>query len=348
MTTRLLLVLAVLLACVAPACAQWLEQSSGVTARLRGISAVNDRIAWASGAGGTCLRTVDGGKTWQRLSVPGAESLDFRDIEAFDADTAYLLSIGEGDQSRIYKTRDGGRNWTLQFTNQNPKAFFDAIAFWDRENGLAISDPVEGRFLVIRTTDGGAHWTPVPPANLPPALPNEAAFAASGTCLSVFGNGHVWIGTGGAAKARVFRSTDKGLTWQVADTPIMAGIASAGIFSIAFRDALHGVAVGGDYRKESEAGDNLALTEDGGKTWQLVRSGGLAGFRSGAAFANGATGKQLLAVGPSGSEVSRDGGKSWQRFDEQGYDAVSMARRGQASWASGANGRIARYSASTR
>src|SRR5262245_32130334 len=111
--------------------AQWIEQSSGTKARLRGISVVSDRIAWASGAQGTYLKTIDGGATWQAGSVPGAEALDFRDVEAFDAKNAYLLSIGEGEKSRIYKTGDGGQTWQLQFTNRNPKAFFDAMAFWD-------------------------------------------------------------------------------------------------------------------------------------------------------------------------------------------------------------------------
>jgi photosystem II stability/assembly factor-like uncharacterized protein len=356
MKIRLLLSSIVVLAINTGAFAQWIEQTSGVTARLRGLSAVSNQIAWASGSGGACLRTIDGGKTWLKLTLPGAESLDFRDIEAFDANTAYVLSIGEGDKSRIYKTTDGGKSWTLQFTNRNPNAFFDAIAFWDRNNGLAISDPVDGRFVVIRTTDGGGHWTQVPPENVPPALPNEGAFAASGTCLTAYGGRHAWFGTGGAAKARVFRSTDKGLTWQVSETPLAAGVASAGIFSVAFHDQLRGVIVGGDYRKEKEAVDNVAVTDDGGRTWILVKDSGLTGFRSGVGltFINAqfvvkdAVSVLTLAVGPSGSEYSRDGGRSWSRFDDKGYDTVSFARRGNAGWASGANGRIARFSPDSR
>ena len=230
--------------------AQWVMQASGTTVRFRGVSAVSDKVAWASGAKGTYARTTDGGQTWQAATVPGAEMLDFRDVEAFDADTAYLLSIGEGENSRIYKTIDGGRNWMLQFINKNPKAFFDAIAFRDRRYGLAVSDQVDGRFVIIRTTDGGATWRQIPPENMPPALPGEGAFAASGTCLVVQGRNNVWFGTGGAAKARVFRSSDGGMTWQVAETPILSRNASSGIFSLAFKDALHGIAIGGDYRQE--------------------------------------------------------------------------------------------------
>jgi photosystem II stability/assembly factor-like uncharacterized protein len=348
MKLRLFLLAVLVVGSSRQAAAQWIEQTSGVTARLRGLSAVSEQVAWASGSGGTCLRTIDGGKTWQKLTVPDAATLDFRDIEAFDANTAYLLSIGEGDKSRIYKTTDGGKTWTLQFKNDHPKAFFDAIAFWDRNHGLAFSDPVDGRFAVIRTVDGGKTWQPVPPANIPPALPNEGGFAASGTCLTVYGNKHAWLSTGGAAKARVFRSTDQGQTWQVAETPVLAGVASAGIFSAVFRDGKRGVISGGDYRKEKEAVDNVALTEDGGQSWQLVK--GVTGYRSGLAFvsvklpAKGST-AVLLAVGPAGSDYSLDGGKSWRSFDEKGYDSVSAARNGNAAWASGAGGRIAKFSA---
>src|SRR5262245_48166167 len=284
----------------------WSLQASNTTARLRGVSAVNAKVAWASGSNGTYLKTIDGGSTWQAAIVPGAESLDFRDVEAFDASTAYLLSIGEGEKSRIYKTTDGGKNWKLQFTNQNPKAFFDAMAFWDANRGIAFSDPVDGHFLIIRTNDGGATWKEVSPGNIPPALPDEGGFAASGTCITVQGSKNVWIGTGGGA-ARVFRSVDGGDHWQVATTPIIGGQPSVGIFSIAFKDAMNGVIVGGDYKKESEARDNVATTDDGGRTWTLVKSKLPGGFRSGTSYISG----MYLAVGPAGSDYSLDGGANW-------------------------------------
>ena len=147
-----------------------------------------------------------------------------------------------------------------------------------------MGDPVDGRFTIIRTVDGGRTWTPVPPANIPEALPGDGAFAASGTCLVVHGSRHAWFGTGGAARARVYRSTDQGLTWAVADTPIMAGNASSGVFSLAFSDADHGIAVGGDYRLERESGDNLAITSDGGKTWAFAGATRLRSFRSAVAL----------------------------------------------------------------
>ena len=194
--------------------AQWAPQVGPVAARLRGVSAVSNSVAWASGENGACLRTTDGGKSWQAIKVPNAAGLDFRDVDAFDANRAYLLSIGEGDRSRIYKTIDGGAQWTLQFTNRNPRAFFDAMGFWDDQSGLAVSDPVDGSFVIVKTTDGGATWQQIPSERIPPAIEGEAAFAASGTCVTVQGRENAWFATGGAA-ARVFRSTDRGNTWEV-------------------------------------------------------------------------------------------------------------------------------------
>src|SRR5204863_6911316 len=143
----------------------------------------------------------------------------------------YVLSAGEGDKARIYKTNDAGMTWTLQFKNDDPRAFFDGFAFWDANEGIAFSDPVDGHFLIIRTTDGGAIWKEIPRENMPTAIPGEAAFAASGTSIAVARGGHVWIATGGSA-ARVFHSADRGLTWSLANTPIVSGVPSSGIFSI--------------------------------------------------------------------------------------------------------------------
>ena len=214
----------------------WTAVTTGVEARLRGVSAVSDRVAWASGTNGTVLRTTDGGASWHRLTIPGSEKLDFRDIDAVDERTAYALSIGPGELSRIYKTTDAGLTWTEQFVNRDPKAFYDAMAFWDAQRGVAVSDSVDGQFVVLTTRDGGASWTRVPSSALPAALPNEGFFAASGTNVTVAAPNHVWLGTGAASEARVLHSSDGGRTWAVSKTPLAAG-PSAGIFSIAFSDA---------------------------------------------------------------------------------------------------------------
>jgi photosystem II stability/assembly factor-like uncharacterized protein len=315
---------------------RWTMQTSGVTVRLRGVSAVGERVAWASGADSTVLRTVDGGTTWQKLTVT-SDALDFRDVDAVDAQTAYVLSIGNGPASRIYKTTDAGKTWTQQFKNEDPKVFLDAMTFWDANNGIAFGDSVNGQFYILTTADGGHSWSRVPQTALPPALENEGAFAASGTNIAVFGKSHAWIGTGAAAKSRVLHTSDRGRTWQIADTPLASG-ASAGIFSIAFRDAKHGVVAGGDYRKEQEAVDNLAMTSDGGLTWTLVK--GLSGFRSVVAYVPGT--KTLIAIGPSGGDYSVDDGRTWTTIEGPGFDTFSFAAGKQVGWGAGAKGIIGR------
>ena len=184
--------------------AQWQKQNVDTTAGFRGLSVVNENVIWASGTNGTVIRTVDGGATWNVFTVPGpkeAEKLDFRDIEAFDANTAYIISIGNGDSSRIYKTINGGATWQLQFTNKDPKAFFDAIACWDKTNCLAMSDPVNGKYVLIKTTDGET-WKPLDTDKMAPAKEGEAAFAASGTCLITQGRNNVFLVSGGKAARR--------------------------------------------------------------------------------------------------------------------------------------------------
>ena len=321
--------------------AEWVTQSSGTSARLRGVSAVSRKVAWASGDKGTFARTVDGGETWRAGVVPGAEALDFRDVDAFDASTAYLLAIGAGEKSRIYKTTDGGKLWRLQFTNSNPQAFFDAMAFWDKDHGIAVSDPVDGRFVIIRTTDGGATWQQMPAAGMPSALTGEGAFAASGTCIAVQGKTDVWFGTGGGAQARVFHSTDGGRTWTVSQTPLAGNRPPAGVFSIVFMDKRKGVIVGGDYEKETEAERNVAVTSDGGETWQLITDARPAGYRSCVARVPGKGARTLVAVGPTGSDYSLDDGRSWSSISRMGFHSASFTEG--AGWAVGEKGLIAKY-----
>ena len=270
-------------------------QISHTTESLRGASAVSREVAWASGTHGTYLRTTDGGRTWTPAQVPDASALDFRAVVAFSADEAFLMSAGPAEQSRIFHTSDGGQHWQLQFTNTNPKGFFDSMVFWDSKHGVVLGDPVPDesgklKFEVLLTDDGHT-WRAVPPAQLPPALEGEGAFAASNSCIAILPNdwwqvdvsasrdkpstdaprqldSNLWFATGGRA-ARVFHSPDGGKTWEVFDTPITHGPESAGIFSIAFRNSVDGVIAGGDYKQPDRDGPNLAFTHDGGKTWEL-------------------------------------------------------------------------------
>jgi photosystem II stability/assembly factor-like uncharacterized protein len=250
-------------------------QFSHTSESLRGVSAVSRQVAWASGTHGTYLRTTDGGRTWTPAQVPDAAVLDFRAVVAFSEDEAFLMSAGPGELSRIYHTSDAGKHWALQFMNTNPKGFLDAMVFWDSRHGVVLGDPIPDetgklRFGVL-LTDDGQNWRPIPAAQMPTATEGEGAFAASNTCIAIVpssSESNIWFATGGKT-ARVFHSADHGQSWQVYETPIVHGPESAGIFSIAFRDALHGVIAGGDYKRPNEDGPNLAFTKDGGKTWTL-------------------------------------------------------------------------------
>lgn len=313
---------------------EWQKQTVNTKASLRGLAVVSETVVWASGTNGTVLKTVDGGESWTVGQIPGADKLDFRDIEAFDENTAYVLSIGEGESSRIYKTVDGGKTWKLQFQNKNGRAFFDALAFWDAKNGIAMSDPVDGKYLLIETTDG-ENWKPIENLEMPNAKSGEAAFAASGTCLITHGRNNAFLVSGGT-DARVFKSENRGKSWRVFDSPIVKGTAGSGIFSIAMFDKNLGAIVGGNYEKPNETTDNLALTADGGKTWKSAK--GLNGYRSGVAFIDQ---KTMVAVGASGSDLSIDGGKTWKNLDKENYNAV-QAKAKNAIWAVGANGLVSR------
>jgi photosystem II stability/assembly factor-like uncharacterized protein len=273
--------------------------------------------------------------------VPGAEKLDFRDVDAMSDRVAYALSIGTGESSRIYRTVDAGAHWELQFANTDPKVFLDAMAFRDDRHGVAFSDSVDGQFVIL-TTANGRTWTRVPADRLPPALPREGAYAASGTNVAMTA-GRIWIGT---TAGRVLRSIDDGRTWTAATSGLATG-QSSGIFSVAFRDADHGVVVGGDYRQESAAVDNVAWTSDGGTTWSLVRDHGLSGFRSVVAVIGTASSRRTawLAIGPTGADWSADDGHTWTAVESAGFDTFSVSRDGRTGWAAGNGGRISRWSA---
>lgn len=319
----------------------WLQLDTGSGASLRGISALDADTAWVTGSGGAVLRTLDGGETWQRLPVEGAEELDFRDVEAFDADTAVLMTAGQ--PARLYHTADGGRTFTLAHESPHPEAFFDGVAFWDRDRGLAFSDPVDGQFLIVRTEDGGRSWQPVPTDGFPVPLAGEAGFAASGSSLQLADGGRAWIGLGGAA-ARVLRSADYGQTWEVSNSPIYQGQPSAGIFSLAVQDDLL-VAAGGDYQQPERSEETLARSEDGGVTWALAATPPPSGHRAAVVFVEPGPptqpGMTVLSVGRSGCDLSRDAGNTWERFADDGFYTLSRGNDGSV-WTAGSDGRTAR------
>ncbi len=331
---KLLLLLFLPALCVA----QWEPQTSHTDANFRAVSAASADVVWVGGSGGTFVRTTDGGKTWTPGRVAGAETCDFRDVQAIDAQTAYLMSAGpaEKGQARIYKTVTGGQSWTLAYQTRQPGVFFDSMDFSDAQTGTVMSDPIDGRWFVIQTRDGGVSWQQIPPENLPALQPGEAAFAASGSSLVVRGS-RIWIGSGGgkAGAGRVFFSSNGGQSWDVSRTPIFAG-PTAGIFGLWFdAPGQRGMAVGGDYKADTAPAITVSISSDGGRTWQIGGAVAPPGLKEGIGqLPDG----RMIAVGPSGTSVSRDFGISWQLIDRSGFHAISCA--GGLCWAVGANGAI--------
>lgn len=321
----------------APTRGQWQPQPVGTQASFRAVSVAGPDVAWVGGTGGTFVRTADGGRSWQTGTVPDAQTCDFRDVQAIDAQTAILMSAGPAEQglARLYKTTDAGRTWSLLYQTQQPGVFFDGLDFWDDKHGIVFGDPVEGKWYVLTTADGGQTWQPVPPAALPTMLPSEAAFAASGTSLAVQGKRHVWIASGGGAASRVFRSADRGQTWSVATVLLPAGDAT-GLFGMQFFSEKVGVVVGGNYKQECQTGPNVAITRDGGQTWQLTTPADPPGLKEAVALLPG---DRLLTVGPSGTSLSADQGQTWQRLDGEGFHSVACAKG--TCYAVGAKGRVA-------
>lgn len=328
---------------VAAEAQRWKVETRGLDTNLRAVRVVYTAdekgapvaVVWASGSNGVILKSTDEGKTWKRLHVEDGEALDFRGIVLFNASKAYLMSSGDGDKSRIYKTTDGGETWTLQYSDIRREFFLDSLACLSENACLALGDPIEGKFLLLKTTDG-EHWNPLPTDNMPAALGAEGAFAASNSCL-VLNGGEIYFGTGGPA-ARVFHSSNGGLTWTVARTPLVQGNASSGIFALGLEGNDRLIALGGDYRETEYSERVAALSRDNGGTWQLAaRQPG--GFRSALAHLDRG---RWVAVGPGGEDITEDDGAHWKRTDSLNLNAVDFLDS-KTGWAVGPKGTVARF-----
>jgi photosystem II stability/assembly factor-like uncharacterized protein len=287
-------------------------------------------------------RTTDGGRHWQAGVVEGAELLQFRDVHGVSAMVAYLLSAGVGEDSRIYTTADGGKTWTLQFKNLNKNGFYDCFDFWTPDRGITMGDAVNGILPVLRTRDGGGHWRRIG-GKLPPAQAGEAAFAASGTCVAPQGSDRAWIATGAAEKARILATTDGGDTWSSYDTPIVQGTPASGLFTVAFRDSRHGILAGGDLAAPDALSDNVAVSNDGGKTWSLVSGTPFPGAAYGLSYVPARQAKDrrtVVITGPGGAAWTVKEGKRWHLLPGvHDYWAVAFADRHH-GWLVGTDGRI--------
>jgi photosystem II stability/assembly factor-like uncharacterized protein len=309
------------------------------------LSIVNANVVWAAGTGGTFLRTTDGGKTWQAGVVPGGDKLDFRNVYAVDAKTAYLMSIGNGNESRIYKTTDAGKAWSLQYSEQNPNASLDCMTFWDAARGLVVGDAVDGKAELLTTSDGGAHWTALRSESLPQAKAGEGTPASSGTCVAYSENKgrqqtlHAWFVT--EHESRVFHTGDAGKTWTASVAPLATG-QNHGIFSIAVVDTERLAVVGGDYDHPQIVNANSAYSNDGGKTWKESNHRP-AGYRWCVAIVPGTHGPTTFAVGPTGMDYSIDGGKNWDQINKIDANYTIAFADPHHGWAVGRKGLILKF-----
>lgn len=333
MKPALLTALFVTIACAAPA-QDLALLTSGQRTSLRGLSVVNDSVAWVSGSNGWIARTTDRGKTWQWQQPEAYKTFDFRDIEAFSDQSAIVINAGS--PAVILKTTDGGRSWKEVYRNASPDIFLDGMDFWDERRGLIFGDPIRNKLQLLATTDGGATWNPISENLRAPLDSGEASFAASGTTIRTLKGGRAWIATGGK-RSRLFATENYGRSWKVYVCPITQGEASKGPFSIAFRDKKYGVAAGGDYRKDTVRENNLLITRDGGASWQKpdVRP---FGYRSAVEFISART---LVATGTSGTDISRDAGITWERLSPESFNSVRKAKAGNWVVLAGGGGKIA-------
>ncbi len=350
----------------ATASAQWLMEESHTTAELRGIDSVGHGVAWASGSSGTVLRTLDDGKTWQPCAVPpDAAKLDFRGVQAFDADSAIVMSSGPGDASRLYKTSDGCKTWRMVFADPDAKGFFDSLRRVTAHQLYLLGDPVEGKFSMFYSPDAGEKWYIADDPGLE-AEANDGAFAASNSSMIAVG-AFLYFGTGGAASAHVYHTAAKcppsaasaaksrsidscPLEWLKIDVPLAAGNAAAGVFSLASRNQTNMggkttarlVAVGGVYEKPETTAGTAAYSADNGKTW-AVSAAPPGGYRSAVAF-DGAS-STWITVGPNGTDISTNDGRSWQALKPATGDAPDADKQWNAlslPFVVGPKGRIGR------
>ncbi|NEU08126.1 oxidoreductase [Flavihumibacter sp. R14] len=302
---------------------------------MRGLSVVNNSVAWISGSNGYTARSIDGGTTWSWNQLAGYEKFDFRDIEAFSATDAIIVSAGT--PAVILATSDGGRSWQEVYRNSSPDIFLDGMDFWNRKRGIIYGDPISGKMQLLQTEDGGKTWKDISQNLSVPLMAGEASFAASGTVIRTLKNGEVFIGTGGV-QSRLFFSSNYGRTWKVTDIPIIQGQSSTGPFSIAFRNRKNGIAVGGDYLKDTVRTRNLMLTNDGGVNWTAPQIPPY-GYRSAIEYF---TSNTVLTTGPTGTDISSNGGMTWKQLSSDGYNCVRKAKTGSLIILAGSKGKISK------
>lgn len=317
------------------------EQQTNTTELIQAVHAVNDRVLWASGHGGVVLRTLDGGAHWEQRPTPAGDSIEFRDVHALNADTAFIMSAGNGPASRIYRTDNGGATWALQYQNTDTLAFFDCLAFLDRRTGIVFSDASGDRTNILRTANAGTTWALLPPSAAPAPLKGEGAFASSGLCVVATDARHAYIATGSPG-ARLFRTRDAGQRWTLQPAPPFVRSRSAGLTGMAFRTTTHGIMVGADIGRlrTDTSSAVVGVTTDGGTTWTMRPRPPLPGALSGVAWVPGAGKETAVVVGFGGAFVTPDAGRTWQVLSDKIYTGVAAV--GRTAWMGGSGGKITR------
>ena len=310
--------------------------TTGTKTHIRGLSVVNDNVVWVSGSNGTIGRSSNGGKNWKWTTVKGFENREFRDIEAFDANTALVMAADE--PAYILKTIDGGESWKIVYENKSKGMFLDAMDFANSQLGIVIGDPVSGRAFIATTDNTGNTWQEHDSQSLPACDSGEAFFAASGSNVRYFANHEYYLVSGGL-RSRLITSS------SAVDLPIIQGRETTGANSIdVFDDGISDrpggrmVIVGGDFNAPDSTAKNCFYSANGGKTWKEPKIPPH-GYRSSVEYLSK---KDLLACGINGVDYSNDGGKTWRLISKEGFNVCRIARIGTGVYLAGNNGKIAR------
>ncbi|MDE3236820.1 MAG: oxidoreductase [Bacteroidota bacterium] len=304
--------------------------ASNKTVSLRGLSVVTDQVLWASGSNGMVAKSTDGGKSFQWMQVSNFEKRDFRDIEAFDSNTAIIMAAAE--PALILKTRNGGKSWYKVFEDSTQGMFLDAMDFHG-DDGVVIGDPINQHVFEAYTTDAGEHWKIIIPKDS--VAKGEAFFAASGTNAKLLGidnqNPAILFVSGGTLSRFFFNEYASVL-------PLMQGKESAGANSIAIHPFNKNIyVVGGDFSKDTVSQMNACYSTDKGRTWQQPVTPPH-GYRSCVIYLSAET---LLTCGTSGVDISYDGGRNWQLISTESFHVAQKAKKGNTVFMAGSKGKIA-------
>lgn len=319
--------------------------TSGVNSSLRGMSLPSDSVIWVSGSNGTIGKSVNSGKKWSWMIIPGFAKRDFRDIKAFDGNTAIAMAVD--NPVIIIKTTDGGTTWKKVFERNMPGMFLDAMDFKNKQEGICIGDPInmgqkdQKQFFIVRTFDGGDTWKEIAQNEMQTAKPGEAIFTASGTNISFFDNPDFEYGfvTGGAV-CNFYMIGRPGRPNKMVSIPIVQGKETEGVFSMATDRQKNIYCIGGDYKAPLNSFGNYRYTKDAGLTWDSAKVSGPFGYRSCISIIEN---KKLVACGPTGVDFAINGQMEWTKVSDESFN-VCMVSKGKQVFFAGEKGKIGRLS----